>query len=117
MADVKKDMREYKEVVKAAVARERRCDQLWSWRIHSIGKENAKIDCGYLSDCLHAKHDHFMVEAGHDDELGGYVVGIVPNGHKVILFIGDSRWDDFKTFEEGIACAIHSMAEYAHSRY
>ena len=42
------DMREYKETVKAAVARERQADENWSWRVASVTKGAAKIGWGYI---------------------------------------------------------------------
>ena len=111
------DLREYADVVKSAVARERRCDQNWDWKVHSVGKGEIKFDWGYLSDFLKEKAAHFVVKAGEDEDIGRWAEGIVPNGHKVILFIGEKHWDDCRTFGEGIACAIHSMAQYAHSVY
>ena len=110
------DLRGYKEVIRESVARERRCDQNWSWKVHSVGKEVAKIAWGYL-DYLQEKDSYFEVRLSEDEEIGCVVTGVAPNGYKVILFIGDKPWDDFKSWEEGIACAIHSVALYAHSVY
>lgn len=42
------DMREYKEVVKTAVAEERQADTNWSWRVASVTKSTAKIGWGYI---------------------------------------------------------------------
>lgn len=108
------DMREYKEIIKAAVAKERRADKNWSWRVVSINKSAAKIGWGYL-DYLGEK-DPFTVEI-EDVDCNPAVVGTLPNGDKVYRFIGLYHWDDCKTIGEAISSAIHGMASSAHNIY
>lgn len=108
------DIREYKDIVKAAVAEERQADKNWSWRVASITKSAAKIGWGYL-DYIGEK-DLFTVEI--DDADGDTtVIGTIPNGSKVYRFVGPHHWDDCKTVEEAISSAIHSMAASAHNTY
>ena len=110
------DMRNYRETVKAAVARERQDDENWGWHIKAVTKTCAKIGWGYL-DYLGEK-DGFVVEVDEDEELGiTSVTGTIPNGKKVYRLIDDSSWSDCKTIEDGIASVIHGMALSAHHTY
>ncbi len=109
------DLREYKETIKAAVAREREADKNWSWSVKSVGKAKAKIGWGYL-DYIGEK-DLFEVEIGDYQGLSECVVGKMPNGCKKYAFVGPKHWDDAKTIEEGIALVIHAMASSAHNTY
>lgn len=108
------DMREYKEVVKAAVARERQADENWSWRIAAITKGAVLIGWGYL-DYI-GETGYFRVEVLDDDEPVS-VVGTLPNGSKTYCFVGPQRWDDCKTIEEAIGITIRNMAATAHNIY
>lgn len=108
------DMREYKEAVRNATQAEKNNDKNWTWKVKAINKGKAKISWGYL-DYL-GETDCFEVEI-MDDETTPAVIGKMPNGEKVYAFIGESRWDDAKTFESGIEMVIHRMAVYAHSIY
>ena len=73
------DMREYKETIKAAVARERDADENWSWGVKAINKGIAKISWGYL-DYIGEK-EFFTVEVTEDEAFTS-VVGTIPNGSK-----------------------------------
>lgn len=108
------DMREYKETVKAAVARERQADENWSWRVASVTKGAAKIGWGYL-DYIGEK-DFFTVEVNDEDDDVA-VIGTIPNGSKVYRFVGEHTWDDCATIEDAITSAIRSMASSAHNTY
>ena len=110
------DIRDYKGTIREAVRRERHCDQNWAWKVRAINKSAAKIGWGYL-EWLGEKGADFVVEVDEGKDIGTVVIGRVPDGHQVIRFIGDSRWDDFKTVDEGIASVIHGMAQYAHLTY
>ena len=109
------DLRDYRGVIREAVRRERHCDQNWSWKVRAISKEKAQIGWGYL-DFLEDPTS-FVVKIYENDDVGMYVLGTVPNGHKIAMFVGNNRWDDVKTVEEGIAGVIHNMALYAHATY
>lgn len=109
------DMREYKGDIRRAVKRERDCDENWAWRVRAIRQGEAKIGWGYL-DYMGEKKD-FTVSAGDSDDFGRVVIGTVPDGHKVIWFVGDKPWDDCPTMEGAVSGVIHSMAQYAHAVY
>ena len=109
-----KDLREYKETLKAAVARERDNDANWGWNIQTVNKNTAKIGWGYL-DYI-GETDKFTLEI-FDEDACLCVIGTVPDGYKIHVFIGPNHWDDAKTIEDGIAAAIHSIAGYAKSTY
>lgn len=111
-----KDLRDYKENIKSAVAKERDNDPNWSWNVKSINKTIAKIGWGYL-DYI-GETESFTVEIVDDDECDLHVVvGTIPNGNKQHVFIGENHWDDAKTFQKGIETVIHSMARSAHNTY
>lgn len=108
------DLREYKDIAKAAVAKERELDENWSWSLKAVNKNEIRIGWGYL-DYIGEK-DPFKVTMFQED---GYVflVGTSPNESKVYAGIGQTRWDDYHTIEEAIAGVIHSMALSAHNTY
>ena len=108
------DLRNYKEVVKEAAKREREADKNWGWYVKSITKNEVKIGWGYL-DYI-GEDTAFVVRAYDYEDIKG-VEGYLPNGCKTYALVGDSRWDDAETFEEGIAIVIHSMACSAHRTY
>ena len=107
------DVRDYKGTVRDAVRRERHCDANWSWKVKAIRKDVAKIGWGYLEYLEESKD--FTVYVMENDEIGMCVVGVVPDGHKVVRFVGENRWDDVRTVEDGFASVIHGMAQYAHA--
>ena len=86
-------MREYKGVIREAVRRERNCDQYWTWKVRAINKNEVKIAWGYLEWGDGKGKDNFTVRVEVSDDFGTVVIG------------------------EGISGTIHSMAQYAHSRY
>ena len=108
------DLRTFNDTIKAAVAREREADKNWSWNVKAVNKSCVKIGWGYL-DYI-GETDCFKVEVSEDKDMT-VVVGTMPNGHKQYSFIGQSRWDDAKTIEDGISQIIHSMARSAHNTY
>lgn len=108
------DMREYKGTIRRAVKAEKDYDKNWNWTVKAVNKGKATIGWGYL-DYI-GETDNFIVEIV-EDETCPAVVGTMPNGVKKYAFIGDSRWDDAKTFEEAVAVIIHSMATSAHYTY
>lgn len=109
-----KDMRSYKESIKAAVKKESEADKNWNWTVKAVNKGEARIGWGYL-DFLGEK-DMFIVTADEDEDMK-WVEGKMPNGAKAYALIGDTRWDDAKTFEEGVAIVIRKMASSAHRTY
>ena len=111
------DLRDYKGVIRDAVRRERNCDERWYWKVRAISKDAAKIGWGYLDWLDDAQKENFVVTIDEDEDFGTAVIGVVPNGHKIIRFVGSKRWDDYESIEGGIAGVIHEMAQYAHSRY
>ena len=109
------DFRNYKEIIKAAVAAERERDENWSWSVKAINKGVVKIGWGYLDYV--GETDCFTVEIIDENSTEPTVVGTIPNGKKVYCFIGTKSWHDCETVEKGISSVIHSMANYAHNTY
>lgn len=110
------DMREYREVIKAAVKRERQADENWSWRIVSVTKSAAKIGWGYL-DYIEAD-EVFVVTTIDDTDGDTVVISNLPNvDDHIYVFAGPNHWDNCKTIQEAIALAIHAMASRAHRIY
>lgn len=110
------DLREYKGVVREAVRRERNCDQNWSWKVLAISKEKVSIAWTYLSEYLGEK-TCFEVRVIEDKDVGTCVEAKSPDGFRVFRFVGEGRWNDFETVEEGLASAIHGIAQHAHFVY
>ena len=109
-----KNLKDYKAAIKAAVLKEREADKNWSWRLSRLNRKIAEIGWGYL-DYI-GEIDKFEVEIEDEDGLE-CVIGTMPNGEKHYIFIGQTRWDDAKTYEAGIEKVIHAMASCAHRTY
>lgn len=108
------DLREYKGIAKAAVAKERELDENWGWSLKAVNKNEIRIGWGYL-DYIGEK-DPFKVELFQEDG-DVYMIGTIPNGDRVFANIGPTRWDNYDTIEKAIAGVIHSMACSAHRTY
>lgn len=109
------DLREYKGIVLAAVAKEREADENWSWCVKAVNKSEIKIGWGYL-DYIGEKTP-FKVTICEGDEVEPVVVGTIPNGHQIYAFVGPGHWNDYRTIEEAVAGVVHSMAVSAHKTY
>lgn len=108
------DMRNYREIVKAAVAKEREADKNWGWSVKAITKNEIRIGWGYL-DYIGEKTP-FVVKLDDDDSVLG-VIGTIPNGNRVYDFVGPENWHGYESIEEAIAGIIHGMARIAHNIY
>lgn len=110
------DLRKYKDIVVAAVAKEREADKNWSWNVKAVNKSEIRIGWGYL-DYIGEK-DPFTVTVDTDiDPDTPFVTGTIPSGSKVYAIVGPDRWDDYDSIEKAIAGVIHSMACSAHNTY
>ena len=109
------DLRDFKDAVRAAVAEESEIDQNWDWNIKAINKFRVKIGWGY-TDSMGEKTP-FSVRTENGWVENPVVIGEMPNGQKVVVFVGDAAWDDYKTYEEAVAGVIHSMAQTARNIY
>lgn len=109
------DLREFKEAVKAAVSEESEADENWSWSVKAINKFRVKIGWGYTDYLGEKTPFSIRVEAGWVENP--VVIGELPNGQKVVAFVGEATWDDYKTYEEAVAGVIHSMAQTARNIY
>lgn len=109
------DLRDFKEAVKAAVSEESEADENWSWSVKSINKFRVKIGWGYTDSMGEKTPFSIRTESGWVENP--VVIGEMPNGRKVIAFVGDATWDDYKTYEEAIVGVIHSMACSARNTY
>ncbi len=107
-------MKNFKETIKAAIAKEREADKNWSWRLSRLNSKIAEIGWEYL-DYI-GEIDKFEVEIYDEDGLE-CVIGTMPTGEKHYIFIGQTRWDDAKTYEAGIEKVIHSMVRSAQNTY
>lgn len=108
------DLREYKDIAKAAVAKERELDENWGWSLKAVNKNEIRIGWGYL-DYIGEK-DPLKVELFQEDG-DVYMIGTIPSGSRVFANIGPTRWDNYDTIEKAIAGVIHSMACSAHRTY
>lgn len=107
------DLRNFKESIKTAVAKERAADQYWSWSIDKVNKDIATINWGYL-DYI-GETEKFKIEIMDKDFKA--VIATLPDESYKVIFVGDEVYSDTKTFEDGIEKAIHEMAVRAHSIY
>lgn len=110
-----KDLRNYKEVAKRALEQERKNDANWSWSLKGISKDEIKIGWTYL-DYIGEKEPFRIELIAYDD---GKVEGLmgVAGDHKTFVIIGETRWDDVATIEEGIELAVRKIARIAHNCY
>lgn len=109
------DLRNFKDTVNAAVSDESGTDENWSWSVKTINKFRVKIGWGYTDSMGEKTPFSVRTEAGWVENP--VVIGEMPNGQKVVAFVGDAPWDDYKTYEEAVAGVIHSMAQTARNIY
>ena len=109
------DLRDFKEAVKVAVSEESKIDENWSWNVKAINKFRVKIGWGY-TDSMDEKTP-FSIRVESVWVENPVVIGELPNGQKVVAFVGEETWDDYKTYEEAVAGVIHSMAQTARNIY
>lgn len=109
------DLRNFKDIVNAAVSEESGADENWSWSVKTINKFRVKIGWGYTDSMGEKTPFSVRTEAGWVENP--VVIGEMPNGQKIVAFVGDAPWDDYKTYEEAVAGVIHSMARTAHNIY
>lgn len=109
------DLRNFKDAVNAAVSEESSADENWSWSVKAINKFRVKIGWGYTDSMDEKTPFSIKTEAGWVENP--VVIGEMPNGQKVVAFVGDAPWDDYKTYEEAVAGVIHSMAQTARNIY
>lgn len=110
------DMRQYKEAIKAAVAKERKNDDNWTWRINGITKDEIKIGWGYLDYCW-AKDESFKVKAWEDDDEVSLTIHDHYGEMHGLVMVGKKVWHDAKDMAKGIEIAINALANMAHSLY
>lgn len=109
------DLRNFKNIVNMAVSEESAIDENWSWSVKTINKFRVKIGWGYTDSMGEKTPFSVRTEAGWVENP--VVIGEMPNGQKVVAFVGDASWDDYKTYEEAVAGVIHSMAQTARDIY
>lgn len=110
-----RDLREYREIIKEAVRKEREADENWSWSVKAVNKASVKIGWGYL-DYI-GETDLFEIEIVDSDDNEPTVIGRIPNGSKVYCWVGPHHWNDCRTIGEAIVSVIHRMAVSAHETY
>ena len=110
-----KDLRKYKEIIRAAARKERESDENWNWSVKAVNKASVKIGWGYL--VYIGETDLFEIEIDDSDENEPMVIGHIPNGSNVYRWVGPNHWNDCSTIEEAIASTIHGMALSAHETY
>lgn len=104
------DMRNYAEIIRSTIKECSKADKHYNWKVKAINKGEAEFQWSYLSD----KDEPFSLRV---DSLGDFqcvVVSIPYCDSSTYISIGDSRWDDAKTLEEGVPMAIRSAVNRAH---
>jgi len=109
------DLRDFKEAAKKAVAEESEADENWDWTVKAINKFRVKIGWGYTDNMGEKTPFSIRVEDGWVENP--VVIGELPNGQKIVAFVGEAPWDDYKTYEEAVVGVIHSMARTARNIY
>lgn len=109
------DLRDFKDAVKVAISEESEADENWDWSVKAINKFRVKIGWGYTDSLDEKTPFSIRVEAGWVENP--VVIGELPNGQKVVAFVGEAAWDDYKTYEEAVAGVIHNMARTARNIY
>ena len=112
------DLRDYKIVIRDAVAAERERDKNWGWRVVRVNKNSIVIRWGYL-DYIEEK-DSFVIRLMEDDgdvSLAGFMPGDPTLRDSLYVWIGDKHWHDCKTVDEGIRCAVRGIANRAHNTF
>ena len=113
--DEKIDLRDFSLAVKAAVSKESAADENWDWSVKAINKFRVKIGWGYTDKFGEKTPFSVRVESGWVENP--VVIGELPNCQKVVAFVGEKPWDDYKTFEAAVVGVIHSMASTARNIY
>lgn len=108
------DLREYKDIAKAAVAKECELDENWSWRIKTVNKDEIRIGWGYF-DYIGEKAAFVVVVDDTGDEP--FVYGSIPDRRILYAFVGTKSWCDYDTIEKAITGIIHNIADCARSIY
>lgn len=110
------DFRNFTEVIRESVKHEKENDFNWNWYVKSIGKNSVKIKWGYL-DYIGEDDDFFEIKATSTGDENDHLVGIVPDGKKEYVFVGEEHWNDAHTYEEAIRNIIKYFAYCAHMYY
>lgn len=105
------DLRNFSTLIRDTIKQCSKEDEYYNWKVKAINKTEAKFQWGYLTD----KDDPFILRVRDDTEDGDpYVIVHVPYSEEYLCFlIGNSRWDDAKTLEDGIRIAIRAAVVYA----
>ena len=114
------DFRNYREIIKSAVAREREQDKGWTWTVSAVNKRSVKIGWGYLDYIGDTDKFTIGVEPGAENaepEDLRWIIAKDPVGKETVVFIGLTKWDDASTIEEALPILIHMMARRARNEW
>lgn len=108
------DLTQYSEIIRRAMAENRKNDENYSWSIKAINKSNVKFHWGYLE-----KTEEFILTVEAFDDETYISVKFPYDGYKaeIVILVGEDRWCDEKTIELGIYKAIIATAERAKQLY
>lgn len=108
------DLRNYADIIRAAIKESSKADEHYNWKVKAINKGEARFQWGYLSD----KDDPFVLNV-FDDTFDNepYIIVRVPYCGEVVILIGDKRWHDAKTLDDGIDKAIKAAVRYAQHHF
>ena len=110
-----KDLRFARGSVLEALREERAKDR-WGWHLTGLSKGEIRIGWKYL-DWLGEKKDFGITIHEDCDEM--WLMAKMPDciDENPVITIGDSRWDDAKTIEDGAAAMVHRVAMLARARW
>jgi len=105
------NLKDYTTTIRATIKEISKADENYNWKVNYIGKGLVRFQWGYLSD----NDDQFEMKVDeYDGDNNQYVIVNVPYAESYIcIIVGESRWDDAKTLEDGIRKALKAAANYA----
>ena len=107
----------YEDLIRDTVADVSRQDKYWGWKLNDCGHHSMCIHWDYL-DYIGQKSDFKITyhevcsERWFSGDMGTDYIDDSP-----VVTVGDARWDDAKTIDDGIRMIIRQIARIAHSRY
>lgn len=107
------NLKDYTATIRATIKEISKADENYNWKVNYIGTGIVRFQWGYLSD----NDEQFEMHVHEfDGDNKPYVIVNVPYTPKesyICITVGESRWDDAKTLDDGICKALKAAAHYA----
>lgn len=127
------DLRNYKPVIMEAIKSESERDPNWNWKVKAINKTEIRIGWGYL-DYIGEKNpftitlkEYEWEEEEFDTDV--FLTGLFPGwtwkdvniyedeNYFVLVDVGEDKFHDAHTMEDGLRKAIHGIVIRARNAY